>query len=352
MGDSANNYAGLAIPVAAIVQALKAKIRATPVTGADVNQRSFDDPPRIVEGPSMFVLLDEKFEELVRQANLNSKLCNCPSFDAMLSNGYLDADVEFRGRFNPNVGRRPKEGPNSFLARTILMAAGVRDASFYESGFGQAGDCFSLLKNVTGRTDCLDGVKIFPCNTIRIDVNAKPCPGLAVVKDPLLQPFVESFAANGTLNVLDPGQARKTVTVPCLKSALGDLLEIHEAVPEAERDYEAIRYRAHALELWMHYLLDSYLESRECFCNIRVQSTYAGSALADKGGMRAGKPYVIWGEGLYPYGEDDEKGWSDPREQEDDDGCVPPKKLLQAREILLGAKSSGDWVSLHPTFLG
>jgi hypothetical protein len=331
MSSSTYNYAGIGILVADVVRSLKTKISISPVMTDDL------DPE------AAFVFLNDRFAALAKASGFTQKSWSCPSVESMLANGYLDAEVEFRNACSDLSSFLPNDGPNAFFTRTVLMASGLRDPSFYESQIVTLADDHSVNWSIAASEQAK--IKIFPCGILPIKVRGKSCKGLAMARGALV-PILKSYAAQGKLNILNPLKAREAVVVPCLKSALNDLLKLHEKIAESDEDYDKKRYKASAIELWMHKLIDGYLESRECFCDIRIQSSYMGH-LMNKG-MKAAVPYVTFGRGLTVYGED---GWNDPREDKDEDGCKPPSRLILARDLLLGPNAEGDWMKLLPKFI-
>ena len=301
MSYTINNYCFLGIPVSEIVNNLNPSIA-------------------ICTGNSgIYVVIDKRFVALADGVENFSRNWKCSSVDRMVSEGFFD------------FPERSKEGANALFCRALLMTAGITDSKFYE-GWN------NLLNSL------VSDIIIIPFDVIPIEINGKICEsGLVHVENSFLINLVTCFAENSRLTIVNPSQdcnKQNPVKVSCLKTALHNLLKIHSDLKEESINEDASMRKIYSIEAWMHYLLDMYLESKDCYCDIRVASTYYGN-VHRLGGMEPKVPYVVFGL-MQSY---DEDGWNNPRKSD-------PETLMQARDCLLGETSSGDWVKFTPQFGG
>jgi hypothetical protein len=267
----------------------------------------------------IYVSIDKNFVTLADGVENFSKNWACPSVDRMVSGGYLDIDG------------RSCEGPSALFCRTLLMASGIKDSTFYA---GWEDIIYPLVFDI----------RIFPFDIIPLEINGKVCEfGLVQVENTFLINLIKCFTKKSHLTILTPSQdcnAPDPVKVTCLKTALQNLLKIHSNLNENDTNADANRNQIYSLEAWMQYFLDKYLESQGCYCDIRVASTYYGN-VHKLGGMEPEVPYVVFGH-LQRY---DEDGWDDPRTSN-------AETVMQARNCLLGETSPEDWVKFTPQFGG
>jgi hypothetical protein len=270
-------------------------------------------------GQGIYVLIDEKFVALTHGVGNFAENWDCPSLEQMVSDGYLQ------------VSRGSYTGASAFFCRSLLMAAGITNPGFY------ADDC-NLI------SPFIFEVKFLPVGVVPLEIKGEPCQfGLVHVENEFLVNLIKGFAGQSKLNVVDPSQDYDNpdpVKVSCLKTALSSLLDVHNGIEEKGLFDDAASAKAYGLEAWMQRLLDKFLESKDCYCDIEVASTYHGY-IHEYGGMEEKVPYVVFGS-MQSY---DEDGWTDPR---DDDA----ETVQQARDCLLGEGSSGDWQKLTPQFGG
>lgn len=301
MSYEINNYCFLGIQVGDIVNNLNLSI------------------PIDAFSNGIFVVIDKKYEAFAQGNKEFSTNWECSSIDRMITEGYLDI-------YCPS-----SDGPIALFCRNLLMAAGIKE-SYYYSGWNNIID--SLLMDV----------KILPFNVIPIEINGMALKyGLVHIENSFLINLIKCFAENMQLTITSPLKDRNgmnPIIFPCIKTALHNLLRIHSSLNESGLNVDTCRHKAYSIEAWMHFLLDTFLESKGCYCDIRVASTYYG-IVHKLGGMDPEVPYVIFGC-LERY---DENGWSDPRKSE-------AEIVTQAKDYLLGENSSGDWVKLTPQFGG
>ena len=301
MSYDISNYAFLGIPVDDVAKVLDPAVAVT--TGSQ----------------GIYVQIDEKFVALTHGLGNFAENWDCPSLDRMVSDGYLQAS---RGSYT---------GASAFFCRSLLMAAGITNPGFY------ADDC-NLI------TPFIFEVKFLPVGVVPVEIKGEPCQfGLVHVENEFLVNLIKGFAAQSKLSVVDPSQDYENpdpVKISCLKTALRNLLDTYNSIEENGLFDDAAQAKAYGLEAWMQRLLDKYLESKDCYCDIEVASTYYGS-IHEYGGMEEKVPYVVFGS-MQSY---DEDGWTDPR---DDDA----ETVQEAKDCLLGEGSSGVWEKFTPQFGG
>lgn len=300
MSYDISNYAFLGIPVDDVAKAIEPAVAVT--TGSQ----------------GIYVLIDEKFVALTHGVGNFAENWDCPSLDQMVSDGYWQ---ESRGTYT---------GPSAFFCRLLLMSAGITNPGFY------ADDYYNPI------SPFIFEVKFLPIGVVPVEIKGEPCQfGLVHVENEFLAKLIRGFAGQSKLNVVDPDDDNpEPVKVSCLKSALRNLLDVHNSIEEKGLIDDAAALKAYGLEAWMQRLLDKYLESKDCYCDIEVASTYYGN-IHEYGGMEERVPYVVFGS-MQSY---DEDGWTDPR---DDDA----ETVQQARDCLLGEGSSADWEKFTPQFGG
>jgi len=301
MSYEINNYCFLGMPVSDIINELPASIEVT-----------------ICES-GICVLIDKKFAALAGGVKNFSMNFEYPTLDQMVSEGYFDVPYGSSG------------GPNSLFCRLLLMTAGITDSKFFE-GWNNILD--SLVSEL----------KFLPVDIVHIEVNGNPSEfGLVHVENRFLIDLAKCFAESSELSILNTNkynEKRDIVNLKCLKNTLNILLKLHSDLKEKCADNESNKQQVYSLEFWMHYFLDKYLESKGCYCDIQVASTYYGN-VHKLGGMEYGVPYVIFND-MQRY---DEDGWTDPRE-------VDSESVIKVRNCLLGDNSTRDWEKYTPQFGG
>ena len=301
MSYEINNYCFLGMPVSDVVNELPPSI--------EVN---------ICES-GICVLIDKKFAALAVGVKDFSMNFEYPTLDQMVSEGYFDVPYGSSG------------GPNALFCRLLLMAAGITDDKYFK-GWN------NLLSSL------VSDLKFLPVYVVPIEINGNPCEsGLVHVENRFLIDLAECFAESSELSILNTNKyndKRDIVNVKCLKNTLKILLKLHSDLIEKCADKDSHRQQVFSLEFWMHYFLDIYLESKGCYCDIQVASTFYGN-VHKLGGMEPGVPYVIF-ENMQRY---DEDGWTDPRE-------VDSESVMKSRNFLVGETSTRDWVKYTPQFGG
>jgi hypothetical protein len=296
------NYAFLALPAEKICESLE-----------------YNTPVPIVDG-GLLVAIDDKFSALTHGfLETFSADWKCSSLQQMVENGFLESRS-----WN-------QTGPRSLFTRLLLMSAGITDAVFYKDEFSPV---YQLANEV----------RVLPIGLVPMAVTVgeedektgemtwvtTPCEtGLVHISNDTLENFAQALASQGKITVYP--RHSTTVQVTCLKTALGKLLAMHAA--------SADDWHADSIQGSLHILLDKFLESKECYCDIDVTSTLHRSC-HDSGGMGDGV-YVVYGH-CSPY---DENGWTDPREED-------AEILAEARNHLLGGSDDLDWEKFTPKFGG
>jgi len=241
-----------------------------------------------------------------------------PTLDQMVSEGFFDVPYGSSG------------GYNDLFCRLLLMAVGITDDKFLE---GRNNLLSSLVADL----------KFLPVDVVPIEINGNYCKsGIAHIENSFLINLAKCLAESSELSILNPNkydEKRDIVNVKCLKNTLNILLKLHSDL-ENNADNDSHRQQLYSLEFWMHYFLDIYLESKGCYSDIQVASTYYGN-VHKLGGMEYGVPYVIF-DNMQRY---DEDGWTDPRE-------VDSESVMKARKCLLGDDSTRDWEKYTPQFGG
>lgn len=289
------NYAFLALPADKVCESLE--------YGVEV--------PLVGDG--VVVVIDEKFSALTHGfIETFAKDWECSSLEKIVDRSFLETRS-----FGPT-------GPRNLFTRLMLMSAGITDPVFYK-------DDFMLMLHFSF------GVRFLPVGLVPVTRGSSPCEfGLVHTNNDVLSSLIKALASDNKLTIIDVSNESfsdepRLLKASCLKTALEGLLAMHA---ESTGDWDADNIQG-----CMQTLLDKYLESKECYCDIDVTSTLHRNC-HDSGGLDDGV-YVVYGN-CSPY---DEDGWTDPREED-------PDTLAEARTHLLGDNSKLDWEKFTPKFGG
>ena len=297
MSYSIENYAMRAVSIPDFIDSLKSGI-SVPINKSGI-----------------YVILDDKFRKLCELHMPQSfRESECGSAELIEENGFRETtSFSFKG-------------PSCAFTAVIASACGLSDSSFYSSPDGYIA---RLPVNMKG------DMQIFPSNMIAISLNGKQIKGALVYcpEHSVLHCLVCFLSSQNLLSVVSRDDTKFSL-IPCLKTSLKLLLKSHHY--SLGKDNNTI----YAYEYWMRFLIDAFLESRECYQTIEVLSSNFGSVI-DYGGMRENVPYISIGS-ISSY---DENGWDDPADSE-------PEVVSKIRTALFGKKSKIEFEKFTPQFGG
>lgn len=263
----------------------------------------------------IYVMLDDKFK----------KLCELHMPKSFRESEYgtakLIADNGFYETTSFNY-----TGPVCAFTAVIASACGLSDSMFYSP------DNYTWNLPMTMKGD----MRIFPSKMMPILLNGKQIKDTLVYipGNSVLQCLVCFLSAKNILTVVSSDDENLSLIVPCLKTSLELLCKGHHN--SLGTDNSAI----YAHEYWMWFLIDAFLESKECYQRIEVLSSNHG-AVHDYGGMKKDVPYICI-DGISSY---DENGWDDPADSK-------PEVVDEIRTALFGKKSKIAFEKFTPQFGG
>ena len=298
MSYSIENYAMRAVSIPDFIDTLKSDV-SVPINKSGI-----------------YVILDDKFRKLCELHMPQSfRESEYGSAELIADNGFLETtSFSFKG-------------PLCAFTAVIASACGLSDSTFYSSP-----DNYIANLPMTMKGD----MRIFPSKMIAISLNGEKIKETLVYfpSNSVLHCLVCFLSAKNLLSVVSSTDAKFSLIVPCLKTSLKLLLKGHHN--SLKKDNHAI----YAHEYWMWFLIDAFLESKDCYQTTEVLSSNFGSVI-DCGGMKENVPYISIGS-ISSY---DENGWDDPADS-------TPEVVSKIRTALFGKKSKIAFEKFTPQFGG
>jgi len=253
-----------------------------------------------------FLILDQKFDDLIN-TNLPESFKDSTYLTSkeIAESGYS----EYRGR---RGGSYSYKGPRAVCAATMLASAGIKESVFFDDELG-------LISKLADETYVLPKV-LMKHMVSKENISCESLLGMES-RSPISQ-IALGLSKIDKINIISGLiEGVYTFTIPCIKTALQDLLKAHQEL-EATNNFDP---RYYGLEYWMEMLVDSYKTELDIDADLGVVSTHY-SDVHNYGGMEANIPYIAYGGHLDYY---DEDGWNNPR---DDD----PEAFEEAARAILG----------------
>jgi len=267
-----------------------------------------------------FLLLDEKFNNLIEltipESFNNSEYLTSSK---IVESGYS----EYRGN---RGGSYSYKGPRAICAASMLAAAGIKDPVFFD-------DELALVSKLA------EEIYVMPKILMKHLISEKniSCESLLGMKrrTPLSQIALGLSEIEKVNLVHGENQGNYTFTIPCIKTALQDILKVHQEL-ETTNNFDS---RFYGLEYWIEVLVDIYIRKLDIDADLGVVSTHY-SDVHDYGGMEANIPYIVYGD-LESY---DEDGWNNPRDED-------PEAFDETAKAILG-DSGKEFRLFTPQFGG